>query len=122
MTPEQTFLTELASGRLPALTILILMMLYTLHKGGIKIDGVTTELKAMAAALVTHKVDTDIRARTADAHVTAEASRVIAAIDDHRMSEIEGALQEVKRVASIPDSEHPMRRAGDAQRRKAAIG
>lgn len=103
MTPEQTFLTELASGRLPALTILILVMLYVLHKGGAKLDKLTTSVEALPLALVAHRVETTTALGEVKVHTTAEANRVIKVIEDRRLSEVGDALDGVTRAVSAPE-------------------
>lgn len=103
MTPEQTFMTELVSGRLPALTLLLGLFALLLWKGGARLDRLTAAVEALPLALADTKTETKEKIEGLRDHVTSEADRVIAVIEDRRLSEMGDAIVEVKRAVSEPD-------------------
>ncbi len=120
MTPEATFFTELASGRLPALGALLVLLAFVLRNGGSRLDKLTAAVEALPAALTAHRDATMAGAGEIKAHVSMCTERVIGAIENHRLSEIEEVLGEVKRAASNPDLEPPATRRGASGTRPAA--
>lgn len=117
MGPEATFIEGLASGRIGFGAGLLAILVWIVWKGGAKLDKLTAAVEAVPPALALHKVDNDARAVTLTAHVTSEASRVIKVIEDRRLSEVEGALEDVKRQASNPDVRELSPRATSGTRR-----
>lgn len=103
MSPEQTFMTELVSGRLPALTALILIFLYALKKGGEKIDKMTIAVEAVPLALAAHRAEVSAAHVEIKAHTTAQADRVIGVITDKRLSDMGDAVADVTRAVSDPE-------------------
>lgn len=101
MTPEAIFVEGLASGRIPIGAALAVLVALIIWKGGAKQDALTAAVASVAAALTTHKTDTEKKIDGLAVHVTTEANRTIKAIEDHRVSKLEDAVDELK--GSIPD-------------------
>lgn len=101
MSPEATFIEGLASGRIPIGAALAALVALIIWKGGAKQDALTAAVASVAAALTTHKTDTEKKIDGLAVHVTAETNRTIKAIEDHRLSKVEEAVDDLK--GSIPD-------------------
>lgn len=109
MTPEQTFVTEFFSGRIPSTIALIGILVYLLFKGGVKLDVLTAAVQAVPVALAAHKVELSAAHVELKTHTTTEANRVIKVIEDRRISEFGDSLDGVKAAVSSPDlTQHRM--------------
>lgn len=103
MTPEQTFINAVASGQLPFGAALLLLIGLVLYRGSGQLRELTIAVQAVPAALVEHRAEVKTAHAEVKTHVTNEAERVIAVIEDRRMSEVGDAVAEVKRAVSDPD-------------------
>ncbi len=122
MTPEATFFQALASGQIPFGAGLLTLIALVLWKGGGRLEKLTAAVEALPAALTAHRDATITTSVDVKTHVTAESNRVIAVIEDRRLSEVGEALDEVKRAASNPgiEGEPPPTARGLSGTRRAA--
>lgn len=121
VSPEATFFTELASGRLPFAAALLAVLVYALRKSDSRLEKLTSAVEALPAALAAHREAVVAGGVELKSHITSQADRVIGVIEDRRLSEVGEALVEVKRSASNPgmDVEPPQTRRGASGTRSA---
>jgi len=117
VTPEGTILDAILSGRLPLAGILIAVFWWIVTKGEKKLDALTLAVASVAPAITAHKVELTEKIDGVKTHVTEQTARVIAAVENHRLSELtEAVVEAANRSGSVPDTEPPRRHSPASSR------